>query len=175
VRPTTLEDAGLETDEYDLAAAASAFHWVEEDAALGKLRAALRPGGWIAIWWTSYGDEVEPDAFSRALDPLFRDIPHGLSGPSGGRPPFARDAERRLGALSNAGFEVPEHDETRWVREWDAQGIRGLYSTFSPIGVLDPERRKALLDTVARIAEEDFGGHVERQLVTSLYTARKPG
>jgi SAM-dependent methyltransferase len=174
VRVTTLEDAALEPSGFDLAAAASAFHWVEEDAGLAKLHDALRPSGWIAFWWTSYGDELRPDPFSQALDPLFEDLPHGFSGPSGDRPPFARDAERRLAALATAGFEDGAHDEFRWSREWDTQGIRGLYSTFSPLSVLDPERRAEFLDTVARIAEDDFGGRVEKTLVTSLYTARKP-
>lgn len=164
----------LEPAEYDLAAAASALNWVREEVGLVKLQDALRPGGWIAIWWTSYGDHFAPDPFSRALDPLFEDLPHGFSGPSAGRPPFARDAEHRLAALSAAGFEDPAHREVRWRQEWDAQGIRGLYSTFSPISVLEPERRREFLDTVARIAEEDFGGHVEQLLITSLYTARKP-
>jgi SAM-dependent methyltransferase len=174
VRVTTLEDAELEPGGYDLAAAASAFHWVEEDVGLAKLHDALRPGGWIAVWWTSYGDEQKPDPFSRALDPLFEDLPHGFSGPSGGRPPFARDSERRLAALAAAGFEEGAHSEIRWSREWDTQGIRGLYSTFSPISVLEPERRNEFLDTVARLAEDDFGGRVEKVLVTALYTARKP-
>lgn len=174
VHATTLEDADLEPDEYDLAVAASAFHWVEEEVGLAKLRDALRRGGWIAIWWTSYGDDLDPDAFSRALDPLFEDVPHGFSGPREGRPPFARDAVRRLAALSKAGFEELENDEIRWARAWDTAGIRGLYSTFSPISVLEPERRSELLETVARIAEEEFGGRVERPLITSLYSARKP-
>jgi SAM-dependent methyltransferase len=173
VRVTTLEDAELEPGEYDLAAAASAFHWVEEDAGLEKLRGTVRPRGWVALWWTSFGDELRPDPFSRALDPLFEDIPHGPSGPSEGRPPFARDAEHRLAALAKAGFDEPAHLDVRWSREWDTSGIRGLYSTFSPLSVLEPERRNEFLDSVARVAEVEFGGRVERPLVTSLYTARR--
>jgi SAM-dependent methyltransferase len=173
VRGTTLEDAELEPGEYDLAAAASSFHWVEEAAGLAKLKDALRPGGWIALWWTSFGDELGPDAFSRALDPLFENIPHGPSGPSEGRPPFARDPELRLAALARAGFDEYAHEEIRWAHEWDTEGIRSLFSTFSPLSVLEPEARKEFLDTVARVAETEFGGRVERPLVTSLYTARK--
>lgn len=175
VRPTTLEEARLEPAEYDLAAAASSFHWVEEEVGLGKLRDALRPGGWVALWWTSFGDETRPDPFRLALDPLFEDVPHGPSGPPcEGRPSFARDAELRLSALTNAGFEEPRADELSWSRTWDTDGIRGLYSTFSPLSALEPERREELLDSVARVAETRFGGRVELPLVTSLYTARKP-
>jgi hypothetical protein len=174
VRETTLEDAELEAGSYDLAAAASAFHWVEEDAGLAKLTAALRPGGWIALWWASFGDELRPDAFSQALDPLFVDIPHGPSGPSEDRPPFARDVEYRLAAIARAGLEEGVHHEFRWAHAWDTQGIRGLYSTFSPISVLMPERKKEFLDSIADIAQREFGGRVEKPLVTSLYTGRRP-
>lgn len=175
VRVTALEDARLEPGEYDLAAAASSFHWVEEDVGLVKLRGALRPGGWIAIWWTSFGDETRPDPFRLAVDPLFDDVPHGPSGPpSEGRPSFARDTELRLAALAKAGFEELRHEELSWSRTWDTEGIRGLYSTFSPLSALAPDRRTELLDSVARIADTQFGGRVRKPLVTSLYTARTP-
>ena len=49
-----------------------------------------------------------------------------------------------------------------------------LYSTFSPVIALDPDRRTQLLDAVERIARKDFGDRVERPLVTSLYTAENP-
>jgi SAM-dependent methyltransferase len=174
VRVTTLEDAQLQTCGYDLAAAASSFHWVDEGPGLAKLRDALRPGGWVSIWWTSFGDEARPDPFRLALDPLFEHVPDGPSAPSEGRPGFARDAELRLAALADAGFEDAAHDEMRWAEAWDTAGIRGLYSTFSPFGALDPAHREELLDAIARIAKDEFGGRVERPLVTSLYTARKP-
>lgn len=174
LRPATLEDAELESSAFDLATAASSFHWVEEDAGLAKLRDALRPGGWVAIWWTSYGNEAVSDRFRLAVDPLLEDLPHSPSGASEGRPSFSRDAEKRLAALARAGFEQLGHEELHWSREWDAQGIRGLFSTFSPLSALEPGRREEILDSVARIAETEFGGRVERELITSIYTARKP-
>jgi SAM-dependent methyltransferase len=174
-RVTALEDAELEPGAFDVAVAASSFHWIDEDVGLAKLFAALRPGGWIALWWTMFGDETRPDPFRRAVDPLFEDIPHGPSAPvQEGRPSFALDAEHRLAALTRAGLEERAHDVALWTREWDTAGIRDLYSTFSPISALDPERRQEFLDSVAQVAEREFGGRVETPLVTSLYTARRP-
>jgi SAM-dependent methyltransferase len=171
----TLEDAELEAHAFDLGVAASSFHWVDEAAGLVSLRGALRPGGWIAIWWTSFGDETRRDPFMDAVQPLFEDVPHSPSAGLEGRPSFGRDAERRLAALTAAGFGRPAHDEFRWSHTWDSTGIRGLYSTFSPIIALEPERRDRLLGAVERITREDFGNRVEKPLVTSLYTARNPG
>lgn len=169
-----LEDAELDASAFDLAVAGSSFHWVDEAAGLGALRRALRPGRWIAIWWTSFGDETRPDPFRDAVDHLFEEVPHSPSAGLEGRPSFGRDAERRLAALGTAGFARPARDEFRWSRAWDSRGIRGLYSTFSPVIALDPDRRTRMLDAVERIARDDFGDRVERPLVTSLYTAENP-
>jgi hypothetical protein len=61
-----------------------------------------------------------------------------------------------------------------WETSWDTAGIRALYASFSPILRLDDTRRTQILDEIARIAEQDFGGRVSRRLTTSLYTARRP-
>jgi hypothetical protein len=89
-----------------------------------------------------------------------------------GRPAHALDSEARLRALGAAGFEDLAHEIVRWEASWDTGGIRELYGTFSPIARLGESRKKEILDGVARVAERDFGGHVERTLTTSLYTAR---
>ncbi len=170
-----LEEVELEPGAYDLAIAASSFHWVDETVGLAALRRALRAGGWIAVWWTTFGDETRHDPFRDAVHPLFDDVPHSPSAGLEGRPSFGRDAGRRLAALSHAGFEDATHEEFRWSHAWDGVGIRGLYATFSPIIALESEPRARLLDAVERIAREDFGDRVERPLVSSLYTARNPG
>ncbi len=169
-----LEDAELRPAAFELVAAASAFHWVDEVVGLATIHTALSPRGWIALWWTHFGDDSRPDPFIDAVDPLFEKVPRAPSAGIEGRPSFGRDAERRLEALARAGFEDLGQDEFRWSHEWDAAGIRGLYSTFSPVISLDPDQRAHLLDEVERIARTQFGGQVEKPLVTTLYTARKP-
>jgi SAM-dependent methyltransferase len=175
VRMAALEDARLAPNTFDLAVAASSFHWVDEEPGLARVFAALHPGGWFAMWWTLFGEGGKPDAFITATDPLLADLHASPTAGAAGRPAHALDTEARLAALSAAGFERVEHEVVTWQAQWDTEGIRALYATFSPIARLDEERRKDILDGVARIAELDFGGRVERTLVTSLYTGRKPG
>lgn len=174
VQIVALEDAVLPGDTFDLAAAASSFHWVEEDAGLAKLFAALCPGGWLAMWWTLFGEGGEPDAFITATSPLLQDLEASPTRGEKGRPAHALDSEARLAAFQAAGFEDAEHEVVRWCASWDTNGIRALYGTFSPIARLDEVRRAEILDGIARIAERDFGGRVQRTLRTSLYTARRP-
>ena len=174
VRVTPLEEAQLPSEAFDLAVAASSFHWVDEAVGLESVSAALRPGGCWAVWWTLFGDGGQPDAFITATSPLLENLHSSPTAGEEGRPPHARDRETRLAALEAAGFEDLEHELIEWQASWDTEGIRALYGTFSPIARLDDRRREEILDGVAQIAEADFGGVVERTLVTSLYTARRP-
>jgi SAM-dependent methyltransferase len=171
---SALEDADLPAVSFDLAIGASSFHWVDEAIGLARLRDALRPGGWVALWWTQFGDDERPDAFIGAVDHLFDSVPHSPSAARDGRPSFGLDVDSRHAALSAAGFKGVGHERIPWTFTWDTTGIRTLYSTFSPVIALEPERRTGLLDAVAEIADEQFGGSVTKPLLTSLYTARKP-
>ena len=174
MRETTLEEARLPSAKFDLATAASSFHWIDEGIGLAHLASALRPGGWLAMWWTLFGEDGAPDAFITATSPLLEGVASSPSGGAEGGPPHALDRDARVAALADAGFEAIEHEIVRWQTSWDTNGIRALYGTFSPIARLEESRRAEILAEIERIAREDFDGHVERTLVTSLYTARWP-
>jgi SAM-dependent methyltransferase len=175
VKIAALEDVDLPPVTFDLAVAASSFHWVEEQIGLEKVVSALRPGGWWAMWWTLFGDDTRSDPFRDAIDPIMSELPSSPSEGGSRRQRFPLDVEARTTALSAAGFDEPEHELIRWSFEWDTAGIRALFATFSPIARLDDRRREALLDAVTRVAADDFGGHVTKPLLTALYTARLPG
>ena len=170
---TALEDASLPPASFDLAAAASSFHWIDEAVGLEAIHAALHHGGWIALWWTLFGEGSAPDAFIRATTPLLEGLDSSPTKGTTGRPPHAL-VEARTAALDEGGFDEVEHELVRWRSSWDASGIRALYGSFSPILRLADDDRTRFLDEIALIAERDFGGRVERELTTSLYTARKP-
>ena len=172
VRQTTLEHADLE-DDFDLATAASSFHWVDETVGLTKIRDALRAGGSVALWWTAVGDANRPDPFRGATESLFQDLARSPSQSKGGLP-FAHDAQARIAALGRAGFDEIAPRRLEWEHTWDTEGIRSLFGSFSPMLSLAPERREAFLDSLAEVADRDFGGRVTRPVVTALYTARKP-
>lgn len=174
VQIVALEDAELPAAAFDLAVAASSFHWVEEEAGLAQLFGALRPGGSWAMWWTLFGDDSRPDPFRDAVDPILGDLPASPCEGRRGRPRFGLDVEARASALVAAGFDSFRHELISWSFEWNAAGIRALYATFSPIARLEDHRREAILDDVARVAQLEFAGRVRRPLLTSLFTARRP-
>ena len=166
---TTLEEAALPADAFDLAVAASSFHWVEPERGLAAIIQALRAGGWWAMWWTHHGDRTRPDPFRDAIDPIVGGLPS-----SPGATGFGRDADAATTALAEAGFEDTQVDVVRWTHEWDVAGIRGLFASFSPIILLDDAERSRVLDAIERLAAEEFGGRVEKPMLTTLFTARKP-
>lgn len=170
VRVAAFEDCPLDPAAFDLGFCATAFHWLDEDRALAKIAAALRPGGWWAAVWHVFGDDRQYDAFHEATAAILGG-PRSPSG-AGAGPPFALDDAARLAALQRAGaFEAIAHRRETWTLTLTAEEVPRLYSTYSPIAAR-PDRT-AVLAELQRIAIEQFGGRVTRNMTTSLYVARR--
>jgi hypothetical protein len=86
---------------------------------------------------------------------------------------YGLDVEGRVRELVGHGFRDVEHEAVRWTLHLDAAQTRRLYSTFSNIARLPDHERETLLDEIRRVASDAFGDHVERQMVTAIYTARR--
>ncbi len=160
----------LEDCAFDLGVCATAFHWVEEDAALAKIARLLRPGGWWAAFWNVFGDDSRPDPFHEAT----RDLLGEPSNPAAGERgiPFGLDAEARLAALQRSGaFDIVDTRMSRWSLVLDPDQTVALYATYSNINAR-PDR-EAVLAELRRIARDVFGGRVVRNMTTSLYVARR--
>lgn len=98
----SFEDAPIDIETFDLAVAATSFHWVDQEAGLKKLGRVIRPGGWIALWWTLFRDPSHPDPFSTAVEELLGPGTRGAFDEPG-RPPFQLDFDHR------------QRDLTRWA------------------------------------------------------------
>ncbi len=173
VMATPFEDADLPASRFDLAVSATAFHWLDAPAALRRLHAMLCPEGTVALWWNVFGDPSRPDPFHEATHHLFEG--HKTSPASGGaeRKEHALDQEARLQDFAAAGFAADEPQFVRWTLRLDPLGVRDLYATYSNVNALPSEERARLLDGLTEIAARQFGGHVERNMVTAIYTARR--
>jgi SAM-dependent methyltransferase len=164
------EDAALQEASFDLGLSATAFHWLTEDLALTKVAKLLRPGGWWAMVWNVFGDAHRPDPFHEATKSLLE----GSLSPSAGNGevPFALDAEARLAALERTqAFDNVEHRISAWSLALDPDQTVALYSTYSNINIR-PDR-EAVLSELRRLARDEFHGRVTRNMITSLYVARR--
>jgi SAM-dependent methyltransferase len=167
---SAFEDAVLKHSAFDLGVSGTAFHWLEEDAALAKIALLLRPGGWWAAFWNVFGDDSRPDPFHEAT----KDMLDGPCSPSAGERdiPFGLDLETRLAALRRSGtFDIIDSRTSTWTLVLDPDQTVALYATYSNINVRSD--RDAVLVELGRVARDKFDGRVVRNMTTSLYIARR--
>lgn len=160
------ETADLAAASFDLVACATAFHWLDPVPALKRVREVLRRDGRVALWWNVYGDPDRADPFHDATAHLFG--PKVVS-----QAEFALDTAARLADLVAAGFVPDPPQLIRWTLRLDAGAMRRLYATYSNVTALPPADQARLLDGLVEVAERVFGGVIERNLTTAIYTARR--
>ena len=168
------EEVDLPAASFDLGVAATVFHWLDRDVALTKIARALQPGGWWAMWWNVFGDPTRRDDFHQATQQLFKSVEHTPSTGEATGLHYGLDVDARLRELAaTQQFDCIEHELLRWTMRRNADEIVALYGTFSPILLLAPSDRERFLASLREIAERQFGGVVERPMVTPIYTARR--
>ena len=166
------DDAQLAPLSFDLVTAATSFHWLDPEQALPKIATILRPTGWLALWWNVFGDPDRPDPFHDATEPLLRDL---APSPSAGTMGSLMRSTWRPARQSLRGMDF----RTSRMRPSDGRyaltpsQTRRLYATYSNIARLPDSQKETILDEIERIADAEFGGRVERQMVTPVYTAHR--
>jgi SAM-dependent methyltransferase len=167
---STFEEAVLREASFDLGLCATAFHWLDENLALTKVAKLLRPGGWWGMVWNTFGDQHRPDPFHEATKMLL----NGPSSPSNGAGdmPFALDSASRLAAIQRTrAFDSIEHRTSAWSLVLDSDQTVALYATYSNVNIR-PDREDVLTE-LGRIARDEFQSRVTRNMITSLYIARR--
>ncbi|MDF2980669.1 MAG: SAM-dependent methyltransferase protein [Devosia sp.] len=167
------EEVELPSASFDLVVSATAFHWLDPVPALTRIHGLLRRNGDIALLWNVFGDSSRSDPFHEATTQLFAGHRHSTSGGGSGQTPFALDMSARLGDFAASGFIADAPEFRRWTLELDPDGVRALYATYSNVTALPAPERLQLLDGLAEIAAQHFGGRVERNMTTVIYTARR--
>lgn len=170
------EEAELPRAGFDLVASATAFHWLDTVPALRRVHEVLRPRGAVALWWNVFGGRPgRVDRFHEATRHLFAGHRHSTSAGSDHRLPHALEAPGRVQELAQAGFDADEPQFIDWTLMLDPAGVRSLYATYSNVTALPPAERRSRLDALEAIAAREFGGRVERNMTTAIYTgSRKP-
>jgi SAM-dependent methyltransferase len=167
----TFEQAALPQDRFDLAVAATSFHWVDQDTGLPKLGQVIRPGGWAAVWWAIFDDPDRQDAFRDALQARTGD-----GDPGGQRNvQFQMDAAARCRDLAErAGLTDVSGNLIRWTAELDTAQLRALYASMMRIRRLPAGDQRRILDEISLLADQSFAGRVRRPFMTAMYTGRRP-
>jgi SAM-dependent methyltransferase len=174
------EDVALDPGSFDLIVAATSFHWIPPETGLALCADLLRPGGWLALWWTYFGDPDRPDPFRDAVTPIFEELAPSLidTFPGmafvAGAHPYAFDSKARTGDIDTSGRFGPVHHEViPWTGRHTPAELRALFASYSPCLALPPDDRARVLDAIEQLAGGTFGGAVERPYLTLIYLAPK--
>lgn len=160
------------TGGFDLAVAATALHWLDPVTSTGKIGELVRPGGWLAVWWTEFGDTRRPTPFRDRLDDVYRDLLPAEPGYRDSRS-HVLDTDRWRRQLTAGGrFGDVAVEVISWHQTLTAQSARDLWSTFPNIAELAPPAREQFLTRLASIIDE-LGGQVDDPRLTVLYTAAR--
>jgi trans-aconitate methyltransferase len=155
---------------FDLMVCAAAFHWMEPQAALARVRALLAPRGIWAMWWNSYRNVGIGDPLADAITPLLADIALPPSDSLAGH--YSLDSATHVKTLTDAGFTAIEHHVYRRERVLSTVQVRALYASYSYVRALPDEQRAALLDAIDNLVETRFAGAAPNVTLTSCYSAR---
>jgi SAM-dependent methyltransferase len=166
----TFPDVAID-GQFDLAACAAAFHWMDPEAALAKVRSLLAPGGTWAMWWNCYFGHGESDPLAEHAHRLLREEKVALPPSYVGGNHYALDRDWHVGQLERAGFSDIEHAVFRTARTLSPEQAADLYRTFSFIRLLSAEAQERILNRIAEIVATKLGGQAEATVVSSLYMA----
>lgn len=164
----TFQDAPIE-GEFDLAVCAAAFHWLEPELALAKIKSLLKPEGTWGMWWHSYRNPGMGDELADLISPLLQDI--ALPPSFGAEQHYSLDEDHHRRVLTKAGFKSIEARLYRCERELTTEAVVSLYRSYSFVRVLPDERRTQLLENIAELVETRFDGHAPNLVLTPLYFA----
>jgi SAM-dependent methyltransferase len=162
----SFEDAPLTDSKFDLVVAATSFHWIEPESGLRKVRRILKDGGAAALIWNVLQDLDKKDPFHDATEQLMASLPV-FGAPNS--IPFPLDRAAREVEARRAGFERVSYSESRWSFVLDTWQVGKLYESFSHIQRLEEAARSSLIDQLKKIADDEFGGRVERNVTSCLY------
>ncbi|HEY9481679.1 MAG TPA: class I SAM-dependent methyltransferase [Micromonosporaceae bacterium] len=172
VVPGEIETADVPGAPFDLAVAATAWHWVDSARALPRVASLVRPGGWFAVWWNEYGDPTQRTAFRVALDDVYRRyLPDEMHDPTDS-PASMRVAEWTERLRRGGYFDRVDAEMIRWSYRLTTDRARRLWATFPNVNELSPADRAGFLDG-AGAALDSLGGVVDDPYVTAIYLARR--
>jgi SAM-dependent methyltransferase len=176
------EEVALDPESFDLTVAATSFHWIPPESGLQRCADLLRAGGWLALWWTYFGDPDRPDPFREAVTPIFEELAPSLIDTFPGvafvgSHPYALDAEARTAEIDATGrFGAVRYEVIPWTGRHTPAELRALFASYSPCLALPPDERAAVLDAIEGLATDAFAGAVvERPYLTLIYLAQRKG
>jgi SAM-dependent methyltransferase len=179
IRPvvSSAESLDAEPDYFDLVVIGNAFHRLDRDLVAGRVLSWLRPGGHLALCWSS-GPSAGEEDWQRALAATLDTWTTALG--AQGRVPAGWDLPRKrrpdLQLLAEAGFDVAEHREFTFEHRWSLAELAGYVrsTSFLPAAVLGDQAAAFDADLAATLNPYSDDGTFAQNASFAYDLARKP-
>jgi SAM-dependent methyltransferase len=157
---------------FDAVAAATAWHWLDPATRTAKAAEALRPGGVLLVVATHHVAGGTEAFFALAQDCYERWDP---ATPPGLRLPDPAELESGGAELdASCHFEPAAASSWAWDFTYTTAEYLDVLLTYSGHRALEPARRQGLLDCLAGLIDDRFGGRITKRYLTELQVARRP-
>ncbi|MEU8196749.1 class I SAM-dependent methyltransferase [Microbispora amethystogenes] len=167
------EEWPLPPEPFDVVLAATSFHWLDPATRVGRSADALRPGGLLAVVSTEHvagGTEAFFAEVQRCYERWDPATPPGL------RLTPASDIPYDSGEIDTSGrFGPVRFHRYEWDHAYTTREYLDLLSTYSGHRALPAEARTGLLDCIAALIDNRYGGRIVKRYLTQLALADRLG
>jgi SAM-dependent methyltransferase len=156
---SSAEALEAEPEYFELAVIGNAFHRLRRDLVAGRILGWLRPGGCLALCWSS-GPWADTEGWQRVLAVALEEWKTALG--AGPRIPVGWDLARQrrpdVQVLSDAGFSVAGHHEFAVEHRWSLPELAGYVrsTSFLPASVIGGRAAEFDADLAARLGPGPF-------------------
>ena len=171
------ETLEAEREYFELAVIGNAFHRLDRDLVAGRILEWLKPGGFLALCWST-GPWTGDQDWQRALQATLDRWQTALGAQS--RVPAGWDLSRQrrpdAEVLSDAGFEVSGRREFAVEHRWSLPELAGYIrsTSFLPAAVLGDQAAAFDADLAANLGPRSQDGAFTETVSFACELARKP-
>jgi SAM-dependent methyltransferase len=157
---------------FDLAFAATAWHWIDPAVRYRRAWELLRPRGHLALWSATHVFPAGGDTFFRDIQDVYDEIGEGL--PPGATRPRPGELPDDKAQLEGSGlFEEVAVRHFDWQLTYQADEYIRLLNTFSGHIAMDGWKRDRLYGEIRRRLAERHDGRLRRHWGAVLQVARR--
>jgi ubiquinone/menaquinone biosynthesis C-methylase UbiE len=172
---SSAEALRAEPEYFELAVVGNAFHRLDRDLTAGRVLGWLKPGGCLALCWSSQpwsGDADWQRALAGMLDRWMTAL--GAQGRIPAGWDLARQRRPDLQVLSDAGFEVAGSHEFPVAHRWSLPELAGLIRSTSFLSAEVLGDHGAAFDADLAATLGPYGGAPSETMSFNYELARRP-
>jgi SAM-dependent methyltransferase len=172
VAESTIEAWNGDGGSFDLALAATSWHWVEQPRGYERLSELLAPNGVFAMFEHIHVGTPADRNFFIDVQPVYIEHAPGmwLNEPM---PDAATYPDSSAALLESGVFSHVDVRRYRWDETYSAERYVRILRTFSGHITLPEDQREALFAGVQRRIEERYGGSITKGYLVILHVAHR--